>query len=37
MIMSTHNDDNALFMKYKIEQVPSNEVKMINIQREFYD
>lgn len=37
MIMSTHNDDKALFMKYKIEQIPGNEVKMINIQREFYE
>jgi len=35
--MSTHNDDNAYFMKYKIEKIKWNDtVKLINVQNEFF-
>ncbi|MEH6533607.1 MAG: hypothetical protein V7735_19990, partial [Photobacterium frigidiphilum] len=36
LIFSTHNDASALFMKYKIEKMHSNSVKMIDVQSKFF-
>ena len=38
LIMSTHNDMNALYMKYKFEKLlpPSSSVNIINVQNAFY-
>ncbi len=35
-IISTHNDEIAYFMKYKLEKIKENSVKMINVQSEFF-
>jgi len=37
LIISTHNDENAYFMKYKIEKIKENSVKMINVQSKFFN
>ncbi len=37
LIISTHSDENAYFMKYKIEKIKENSVKMINVQSEFFN
>ena len=36
LIIATHNDLNALFMKYKFEKIKPNQVKMLNVQDEFF-
>lgn len=36
LIFSTHDDDNALFMKYKLEKVKADSVAIIDVQREFF-
>lgn len=36
LIFSTHNDINALFMKYKFEKMKSEKVSLINVQSEFF-
>jgi len=36
LIFSTHNDSNALFMKYKFEKINSEEVSLIDVQSEFF-
>jgi len=35
-IMSTHSDENAYFMKYKLEKIKKNSVQMINVQNKFF-
>jgi len=35
ILMSTHNDTNALFMKYKFEKYLSESTKIFNVQSEF--
>lgn len=35
IIVSTHSDSSAAFMKYKFERNPKNEVKLIHVQNEF--
>ncbi|GMQ55700.1 chromosome segregation SMC family protein [Vallitalea sediminicola] len=37
LIFSTHNDSNALYIKYKFEKIEENSVKMINVQDEFFN
>ncbi|NFI07551.1 hypothetical protein FDF97_03340 [Clostridium botulinum] len=37
LIFSTHNDSNALYIKYKFEKIKENSVKMINVQDEFFN
>lgn len=37
LIFSTHNDINALYMKYKFEKINPHPVSMINVQTEFFD
>lgn len=37
LIFSTHNDSNALYIKYKFEKINKNSVKMINVQNEFFN
>ncbi|MGV8906438.1 MAG: hypothetical protein ACOH15_07560 [Acetobacterium sp.] len=36
LIFSTHNDLNALYMKYKFEKMKENCAEIINVQSEFY-
>ena len=36
LIFSTHNDMNAIYMKYKIENFYEKSVKVINVQKEFF-
>ena len=37
LIMSTHNDESAYFMKYKIEKILWNDkVHLINVQNKFF-
>lgn len=36
LIFSTHNDINALFMKYRFEKMNSEKVSLINVQSEFF-
>jgi len=36
LIFSTHNDFNALYMKYKFDKFIESEVNMINVQSEFF-
>jgi exonuclease SbcC len=36
LIFSTHDYDNALFMKYKLEKVNKNSVVIIDVQQEFF-
>lgn len=35
IIVSTHSDSSAAFMKYKFERNPKNDVKLIHVQNEF--
>ena len=37
LIFSTHNDSNALFMKYKFEKINFEEVSLIDVQSEFFN
>ncbi|MBN1068136.1 hypothetical protein DVW02_09110 [Clostridium botulinum] len=37
LIFSTHNDSNALYIKYKFEKIKENSVKMINVQNKFFN
>lgn len=36
LIFSTHNDMNAIYMKYKIENFYEKSVKVINVQKKFF-
>ncbi|SDC42648.1 DNA repair exonuclease SbcCD ATPase subunit [Pelagirhabdus alkalitolerans] len=36
LIFSTHNDNNALFMKYKFEKMNSKQVSLIDVQSKFF-
>lgn len=36
LILSTHNDINAMFMKYKFEKIDNHEVNLIHVQSELY-
>lgn len=36
LIFSTHNDMNAIYMKYKIENFYEKSVKVINVQKQFF-
>ena len=36
LIFSTHNDMNAIYMKYKIENLYEKSVKVINVQKKFF-
>lgn len=36
MIMSTHDDSNALFMKYKFEKYQKNSTQILNVQNKFF-
>ena len=36
LLFSTHNDNYALFMKYKLEKFKKDSVKLLNVQREFF-
>ncbi|WP_215143705.1 AAA family ATPase [Exiguobacterium qingdaonense] len=36
LILSTHSDINAMFMKYKFEKIDNQEVNLIHVQSELY-
>ena len=37
LIVSTHNDLSALYMKYKFERMHIGDINMLNVQKELYD